>query len=245
MRGKGAFIVLEGTDGSGKTEQFSRLVRRLRDAHIPLFVVDFPRYGHPAAYFAERYLRGEYGSWNTVNPRAASLFYALDRFDAAEKIRAALRAGNVVVANRYVASNMGHQGAKIAKRPIRPNLRAVGKARSAFIQWVHELEYGVLSIPKPDLNIFLQVPPAAAFRLIAKKGKREYLRGKRRDVHEADIRHIRAAAEAYGDVIRLYPREYVRVDCAPRGRLRSREAIAERVWAATQRVLEAKRIRIR
>ena len=228
---KGVFIVLEGTDGSGKTEQFVRLLRRLRGEGFSVFAVDFPRYGNPAAFFAERYLRGEYGPWHTIDPRAASVFYALDRFDAAPRIRAALRAGKVVVANRYVASNMGHQGSKL-RTPAE---------RNAFLRWISDLEFGRFRIPKPDLNIILRVPPKIAFALIAEKARRAYLGGRKRDEHEADFLHLARAAAVYQAVVRLFSAEHAVIDCAPRGRLEGKEAIAERVWHAVRTALLKKR----
>lgn len=231
----GTFIVLEGTDGSGKAEQFARLMRRLKEAHIPYFTVDFPRYGHAAAYFVERYLRGEYGAWDAIDPRAASLFYALDRFDAASGIRAALKRGMVVVANRYVASNMGHQGSKINS----------SKERKAFLRWIVELEFERLGIPRPDLNIILRVPPKIAFKLIMKKARRAYLRGKKRDAHEADFGHIARTAAVYREIVEANRREFTAIDCAPRMRLLTKEAIEERVWDIVRRLLAKKGIRVR
>lgn len=228
---KGKFVVIEGTDGSGKAEQFSRLVRRLRGMRIPVHAVDFPRYGHPAAFFAERYLRGEYGPGRTQDPRVASFFYALDRFDASFEIRAALEKGFIVVANRYVASNMGHQGSKIRSR----------SKQQAFFRWVHKLEFTFFGIPKPDLNIILRVPPAIAYALIAKKERRAYLKGKKRDEHEADMNHLKRAAEAYTTLVHLFPREFSLIDCAPRGTFLSRGEVEERLWQVVGRILRIAR----
>ena len=201
--------MLEGTDGSGKKEQFVRLARALTARGFRVKTVDFPQYGKKSAYFAERYLNGDYGKWSGSHERLVSLFYALDRFDAGFAIRQWLREGYTVLGNRYVASNMGHQGSKIRN----------AKKRKAFIRWIHDFEYDLLGIPKPDLNIVLRVPPVVAYRLIAKKKKRKYLRGKRRDIHETDRAHLSRAASAYEEIARLYPREFRVIDCAPRGRL--------------------------
>src|SRR3989344_5714299 len=113
MKKMGCFIALEGTDGSGKTVQLDLLLRACKSSGHTVFVADFPRYGNPSAYFVEQYLRGEYGGWQDVDPKLASVFYALDRLEAASDIRAHVAAGHVVLANRYVGSNAGHQGAKI------------------------------------------------------------------------------------------------------------------------------------
>src|SRR5688572_8863017 len=105
---RGKFIVIEGTDGSGKKTQFELLVKRLKKAGHKVATFDFPQYGTPSAYFVEQYLNGHYGSIKETGPYRASLFYALDRFDAAPHIQAALAEGTMVICNRYVASNMGH-----------------------------------------------------------------------------------------------------------------------------------------
>lgn len=230
---RGRFIVIEGTDGSGKTVQFKKLVAWLRRTGYLVVTVDFPRYGMPSAFFAEKYLRGEYGNWRSCGPRAASLFYALDRFDATPEIRKALASGKTVVANRYVASNMGHQGAKIGSLAD----------RRKFMRWLHEFEYGIFGIPKPDLNIVLRVPPEIAFRLVGRKGAREYLQGKKRDVHEADIGHLRDAAAAYATAIQLFQREFCVIQCAPKGILLTREAVHAKVRAVVQGLLKRKDLR--
>lgn len=208
---RGYFLVLEGTDGSGKGTQFRLLARALRKKKFRVKTVDFPQYGKPSAYFAERYLNGDYGNWSGSHERLASVFYAVDRFEAGLRINAWLKDGYVVLANRYVASNMGHQGAKILEI----------KKRKEFIKWVAEFEYGLLRIPKPDLNIVLRVPPRVAYHLIGKKSTRGYLRGKRRDIHEANFTHLSRAAETYDTIVKLFPREFCVVECAPHQVLRN------------------------
>lgn len=224
----GTFIVIDGTDGSGKGTQTTRLERRLVGAGHDVVVVDFPRYGHPSAWFVERYLRGEYGSLDAVDAYRASMFYALDRFDAAPEIRAALARGAVVVSNRYVSANKGHQMAKIAD----PG------ERSRFLGWLNELEYGTLGIPKPDLTILLHVPADVGFELVARKDERAYLHGKVRDIHEADRAHLRAAEAAYLSLLRLDTVErWHLLECMEDGRLLSIETVEERVWDVVRPLL--------
>ncbi len=204
MRGRGLFIVIEGTDGSGKSEQFHILVKRLKERGHQLETVDFPQYGQSSAYFVERYLNGDYGSWQEMGPYKASEFYALDRFAAGEeKIKRWLNQGRVVLANRYVASNMGHQGAKIKRK----------WQRRKFFRWVRKREYEFWGIPRPDVNFFLHVPAEIAYELVGKKGDREYLRGKKRDIHEQDIKHLKNAETAYLEVVKLFPRDFIVVEC--------------------------------
>src|SRR3989344_3335036 len=217
---RGVFIVLEGTDGSGKTEQFKLLVRRLRRGRRPFATFDFPEYGKPSAYFVEEYLNGKYGGWKEVGPYKASLFYAVDRFSVGRKIRERLAQGRVVVSNRYAASNMGHQGAKLASRAD----------RKKFFRWLHEFEYKILGIPRPDATVVLHVPAEIAQKLVDRKGRREYVGGVRRDIHEADLRHLSRAEQIYQEMTRTFPRDFTLVECMKGGVLLSREEIHERVW---------------
>lgn len=228
----GAFIVIDGTDGSGKGTQTTRLEQRLVRAGYDALVVDFPRYGHPSAWFVERYLRGEYGPLDAIDAYRASMFYALDRFDAAPDIRAALARGAVVVSNRYVSANKGHQMAKIADLA----------ERSRFLAWLNELEYGTLAIPKPDLTILLHVPADVGFELVARKDERAYLHGKVRDIHEADRAHLRAAETAYLSLVHLDTVERWHVlECMEEGRLLSIDAVEERVWDVVRPILPSAR----
>src|SRR3989344_5283279 len=112
MSKRGKFIVIEGTDGSGKGEQTLRLVKRLKNTGYNVVSFDFPRYSEPSSWFVVEYLKGAFGTLKEINPRTASLFYALDRYAAAPQIRSAIKAGKIVISNRYVASNLGHQGSK-------------------------------------------------------------------------------------------------------------------------------------
>jgi dTMP kinase len=217
----GVFIVIDGTDGSGKGTQTTRLHERLVRAGRDVLLVDFPRYGEPAAHFAERYLRGEYGDLGAVDAYRASLFYALDRFDASFEIRAALARGAVVISNRYVSASKGHQMSKI-RDP---------EERRRFLAWLNGLEYDLLGIPKPDLTLLLHVPADVGFDLVARKDERAYLHGKVRDIHEADREHLRAAEAAYLSLLTLDAAENWRLlECVEHGRLLSIEAVEQRIW---------------
>lgn len=217
---RGLFIVLEGTDGSGKTVQFNYLLKKLKKENFQCQTVDFPQYGQPSAYFIEQYLNGKYGGWQEVGPYRASLFYALDRYQAAKKIRKALSQDKIVLANRYFGSNLGHQGAKINDY----------RKRKKFFKWVYNLEYNILGIPKPDLNLFLHVPSKISYQLVAKKGRREYLKGKKRDIHEKDIKHLKQAEQSYLQAIKLFPKDFKIIECVSDGKLLSKEKIAKKIW---------------
>ena len=191
----GKFIVIEGTDGSGKGEQTIRLVKRIKDSGKEVSPFDFPRYHEPSSWFINEYLNGRLGTLKEIHPKTASLFYALDRYAAAPTIRAALDKNNIVISNRYVASNLGHQGSKYDD----PN------ERKKYFEWNYDLEYTINGIPKPDLNIILHVPAEIAQALVDKKLERQYLGGKKRDLHEADISHLKRTEETYRQLAELFP----------------------------------------
>jgi dTMP kinase len=224
MDPRGRFIVIEGTDGSGKTVQFERLVLALPEG-AKVGTLDFPQYSEPSSYFVQKYLTGKYGG--EVGPYAASVFYAVDRFDAKLKTFQWLAEGRTVIANRYVASNMAHQGAKIEKK----------NEREKFYRWLYDLEYGMFGIPKPDLNIVLHVPAEISYELIAKKNAREYLSGKKRDLHEADFIRLKRAEEVYLEVAALFPGDFKVVGCAENGVMLPPEKVHEKVWAIARPLL--------
>jgi len=219
----GLFIVIEGTDGSGKGTQTKLLLDRLQREGFPVASFDFPQYHKPSSQLVRNYLQGEYGTKpEDVSPKQASLFYAVDRFDAAPAIRKALGENKVVVANRYVASNMGHQGAKFSD----------DRKRMAFFKWLDELEYHIFNIPQPDINIILHVPAAVAQKLVdLKKGKeREFLEGKKRDLHEGDLTHLERAEKVYLQLAELFPKKFQLIECAPKGKLFSLESVHGKIW---------------
>ncbi len=225
---KGKLIILEGTDGSGKTVQFERLLKRLRKMKIKVKSLDFPRYDKDSSYFVKQYLNGNYGDWKEVSAYRASLFYALDRFAALNQLNKWLKDGEVVIANRYVASNLVHQGLKIKN----------SAGRKKFYQWLYNLEYNILGLPCPDLNIFLHVPAEIAFRLIDYKKKREYLGNKKRDIHERDILHLKKAEKIFCEVVDLYPRDFKTIECTRQGKMLSKDEIEKKTWKLIQRILK-------
>ncbi len=213
MRGK--FIVIEGTDGAGKSTHLNLAVDKLRAEGKAVEVVDFPQYGKKSAGPVEEYLNGKYGSASEVSPYAASLLYAVDRFDASFQMRAALDAGTLVLANRYVSSNFAYQGAKIADK----------SERQKFLFWHEELEYGILKLPRPDIIIFLHVPAEISFELVAKKAQRAYIEnGKKRDIHETDLAYQKSVEQAYLELAG-HDATVRTIECAPGGTLLTIEEI--------------------
>lgn len=232
MSTKGKFIVIEGTDGSGKATQTKFLAEKLKSLGVSFELADFPRYGKPSAYFAEKYLRGEYGTAEEVGAYRGSLFYAMDRYDKSFEIRQWLAEGKTVVSNRYVSANMGHQAGKIKNKG----------EREKFLKWLEKLEYEIFGIPKPDLTILLYVPPEIGQKFVDQKGERAYTKGAKRDIHEADLKHLQDSAEAYLAVAKKY--KWVVIDYkkgdlpAQAGGILSLEEVQVRIWERVSKLLK-------
>jgi dTMP kinase len=223
---KGKLIVIEGIDGSGKGTQIELLLNRLLGKGFNASKSDFPKYGSKSAGLVENYLNGEYGSLEEVNPYVASLFYALDRFDSKKDLEERLKKGEIIVSNRYVASNMGHQGSKFQNRETRQN----------YFAWLDNYEHNVFGIPRPDLNIILHVPHQIAQSLVAKKMGRDYIKGKTHDLHEADINHLKKAEETYLEMCDMFS-NFLLIECAPKGEILPIETIHELIWNKVAEVL--------
>lgn len=218
----GKFIVIDGTDGSGKTVQANRLIERLRAEGRDSQLQDFPRYGKPSAWFVEKYLKGEYGSAAEVGPKLASVFFALDRYDAAPQIRESLSRGSILVSNRYVSANKGHQMGKI-ENP---------QDQMDFLGWLNEFEYNLMGIPKPDLTLLLHVPADIGFELSRSRD------GERTDIHQKDIEHLRAAERAYLRLPEIDTAENWKVvECVVDGKLLTIDAIHELIWSQVSPLL--------
>jgi dTMP kinase len=215
----GIFIAIEGTDGSGKTTHFELLADKLRTAGYEVATFDFPQYDKPSSYFVKRYLGGAYGSADQVGPYTGSLFYSLDRYEAAPLIRQALAEGKIVISNRFAGSNMAHQGTKFAN----------AEERRGFFIWLDNLEFQMLGIPRPDINLVLRVPADVSLRLLKDKDQPAYL-GNKQDIHESDLSHLERSVEVYDDLCNLFPKDFSRIDCVRGGELLPIEAVHKLVW---------------
>ena len=225
--GKGLFIAIEGTDGSGKETQSKLVAKMLRKQKYPVTEFDFPRYAEPSAWFVTQYLNGAFGALKDIGAMEASLFFALDRYAASKKIAAAVSNGRIIVSNRFVASNLAHQGSKFDD----------DAERRAFISWAEELEFKILNIPKPDCNIILFVTPAISQKLVDQKKARVHLKGKKRDLHEQDINHLTRTYDVYRELVKRNPKNYLPIECIEDGKLLPIPVIFERVWKQVARAI--------
>jgi len=220
---------LEGIDGSGKRTQLDLLVRALIERGIPTERISFPRYEGFFGSLVARYLNGEFGALEAVDPHLSALLYAGDRFEAKGGIEATLASGKTVVADRYIASNLAHQTA-----------RAPREQRDDFLAWLKKLEYEIYGLPAEDVVIYLRVPATAAHQQIAAKGARDYTKLPR-DIHEANVSHLADASDVYDSL--AHASAWVTIECFSRdaNKMRAPEDIHREVLAAIEeRILAAR-----
>ncbi|HKQ87084.1 MAG TPA: hypothetical protein VJS43_09965 [Candidatus Acidoferrales bacterium] len=217
MTARGKFIVLEGIDGSGKRTQLEMLACTLSERAVACDQVSFPNYSGFFGKLVARFLNGEFGPLEAVDPHFSALLYAGDRFESKPKMEAALASGKTLLADRYIGSNLAHQGARVVR-----------EARSEFLEWLRHLEYRVYGLPAEDLVFYLRVPVDEAHRLIGEKAARDYT-NRRRDLQEADRAHLAAAAEVYDELARQ--KNWVTIDCIERksGQMRSPQSIHDEI----------------
>lgn len=220
----GKLIVIEGTDGSGKSTQFRLLSEHLEKEQVAFKHLVFPRYQEESSALIRMYLGGQFGSKpSDVNAYAASAFYAVDRY-ASYKMDWGqwYEDGGLVLSDRYTTSNAVHQASK-----------EEGAAREAYLKWLYEFEYDQLQLPRPDLTIYLDVPTDFTEKML--RG-REQATNTTADIHEQDMQYLatcrecgRAAAEYYGWTV---------IHCVQDGKMRTMEDIHNEIYAAVKQCLE-------
>jgi dTMP kinase len=185
MRELGKLIAVEGIDGSGKQTQVRLLARELESRGHQVLSTGFPHYDSSFGKMVGQFLNGDFGPLDSVDPHFTALLYAGDRFEGKRPIVAALESGGVVLADRYVGSNLAHQSARTAP-----------EKRAEFRAWIEHLEYNIYELPKEDLVLYLRLPPREAQTLVAKKSARKYTDAAH-DILESNIPHLQDAAAMY------------------------------------------------
>ena len=220
----GKLIVIEGTDGSGKSTQFKALTDRLNKENKEFKTLVFPRYSQPSSALIRMYLGGEFGTNpSDVNAYAASAFYAVDRYASYKQDWGQwYEEGGLIVSDRYTTSNAVHQTSKEPK-----------ETQGDFLHWLYEFEYEKLGLPRPDLIIYLDVPTAFTEKLMR---HREASTNTHADIHEQDMSYLatcretgRAAAAYYGWTV---------IECVRDGQMRSIEDIHEEIYNHVRQCLE-------
>ena len=220
----GKLIVIEGTDGSGKSTQFKLLTSRLEAENHHFQKLVFPQYSEPSSALIRMYLGGEFGTRpSDVNAYAASAFYAVDRYASFKKVWGQWYAGGgLIVSDRYTTSNAVHQA---SMEPV--------EKQADFLKWLYDFEYDKLGLPAPDLVIYLDVPTDFTEAMMR---RREADTNTHADIHEQDLNYLatcrrtgKMAAEYYGWTV---------IQCVQNGSMRSIEDIHEEIYRHVAACLE-------
>ena len=220
----GKLIVIEGTDGSGKSTQFKLLTERVAAEGREFQKLVFPQYAEPSSALIRMYLGGEFGTKpSDVNAYAASAFYAVDRYASYKKVWGKwYEEGGLVLSDRYTTSNAVHQA---SKEPA--------EKQGEFLKWLYEFEYDKMGLPRPDLTIYLDVPTDFTEKMMR---SREAATNTTADIHEQDLEYLatcrrtgKAAAEFYGWTV---------INCVRDGQMRSIEDIHEEIYRHVATCLE-------
>lgn len=225
-------VVVEGLDGAGKSTQVALLREYLNEVRPGTEYIHFPRYDAPVyGDLISRFLRGEFGSNAEVHPQLVALLFAEDRHGAGPAMKKIISEGGTVLLDRYVYSNIAYQCAKLEEEAAKEELR----------EWIINTEFGEFDLPRPDLNIFLDVPIGfVEERLSASRSgdDRSYLDGGK-DIHEADIEFQKKVRAMYVRQASLDP-GFIRIDCSDgEGRMLPPEKIAEKVREAVDKKLSS------
>jgi dTMP kinase len=216
------FIVLEGIDSSGKGTQTELLLNKLKTLGKDVEIVSFPRYDTKLGNLVGTYLRGELGEKESLR-EVATILFALDRYQFKDELKEKLEKGRILIANRYTQSNMGVQAAKFD-----------GDERLEFIDWIKKVES---RLPQPDMVIFLDVPVENAAKMIERRGDKEYLKGKKKDIHEQDLEFQKKSRETYLQIAEM--ENWSIIDCMRAGELRKPEDIHSEIWENVRNLIEA------
>ena len=212
----GKLIVIEGLDGSGKSTQLELLKERLKRENIPSKAISFPDYESDSSALVKMYLAGKFGDKpGDVNPFAASLFYCVDRYASYKtKWENDYKSEKLIVAGRYTTSNAIHQACKLKEEDWK-----------SFLDWLYDIEYKKVGIPKPDLVIFLDMPVEVSQKLLS---TRYHGDESSKDIHEKDVAYLNACRKAARFVADYSG--YKTVNCSKDGEPRTKEDIAEEVF---------------
>ncbi|EPQ6905734.1 dTMP kinase [Citrobacter freundii] len=218
-------IAIEGIDGSGKNTQAKILAQRLSIHGKAVKLMGFPCYAD--TLFGKEigsYLNGEFGSITDVSPKLASMLYAGDRFEKKAEINEALNSGMILIIDRYVSSNIAHQSAKV-----------FNEQRIELQRWIESLEYGVYSLPKPDINILLNLDASTSSQLVSMKNTREYT-SKKHDLHEENSEYLSEVAKVYRSLSENND-EWIVINCIESGVLKSIDSISDEIYSTIKQYI--------
>ena len=221
---KGKLIIIDGTDGSGKTTQTNMLYQRLYKEDLSVRKFKFPDYDSDSSALVKMYLAGELGAACEVNPYAAAAFYAVDRYASFKtKWGDFYLSGGVIIADRYTTSNMIHQTGKFNEE----------REKESFLMWLEDFEFQLFELPRPDGVIFLDMPPGISTDLLEKRQKET---GICLDVHEKDPRHYNEAYVTACEIACRYG--WHRVRCTEKDRVREINEIHDEIYHIVKKILD-------
>jgi len=214
-------IAIEGIDGAGKRTQTLLLKERIEAAGFSVGMISFPRYGE--TFMADAiadYLNGHFGAIDTIPAHFPALLYAMDRFESRELVCQLLKDNDVLLADRYVASNLAYQSGKLSSAE-----------QATFIAWLSHVEYEIYGLPPADLTLYLDVPVTVSSVLVGQKEKRSYT-DEKADLHERNTVYLALCRDVYGRLCHAQHASYwLSVQCVDRaGDLRSIASIHAEVW---------------
>ena len=220
----GKLIVIEGTDGSGKSTQFKLLTSRLEAENHAFQKLVFPQYAEPSSALIRMYLGGEFGnSPSDVNAYAASAFYAVDRYASYKKVWGEwYNHGGLIVSDRYTTSNAVHQTSKEPE-----------EKQAEFLEWLYAFEYDRLGLPRPDLTIYLDVPTDFTEKMMR---SREAATNTHADIHEQDLDYLATCRRMGKNAAKFY--NWTVIECVRDGAMRSIEDIHEEIYRHVAASLE-------
>ena len=219
-------IVIEGVDSSGKATQSRILFEKLTEKGLKVGKIEFPNYESTSSDVVKMYLNGEFGKDpNSVNAYAASILFAVDRFATVKNTAKDIFQNNdVVILDRYTTSNMVHQASKISDI----------SAKGEFLDWLYDLEYNKLSLPEPDLTIFLDMPVPFARQLMAQRANK-IDNTMQKDIHESNEKYLQEAYDNACFVAEKY--NWKRIVCVRDEKVRSIEDISAEILDEVKKIL--------
>lgn len=217
---KGLFIVIEGAPGAGAASQLNLLGERLKAVGHDVELIELPRLGENSGHFVRNYLSGNYGKPGEVSSYTATLFYALDRYEASVHIKESLTAGKIVLASNYVGANMAEQGSKFADP---------GEQRGFFV-WNDNLEYELMELPRPDLSLYLRLPADISSRLASDSGTQ-------------GLTELKKRLATYDLLCRLFPKDYKAIECSQNDQKKDLPTINNQIWEIIKPMLPAEKRR--
>jgi dTMP kinase len=214
-RDRGRLIVFEGADSTGKRTQAKMMLQYLNDSGTRTDYIEFPQYDSPFGALVGNYLRGEFGELEQIPPEIPAILFALDRYQFKAELEKLLSSGTYLIANRYSESNLGYQAAKLT-----------GTEKEQFITWIDELEG---RMPRADLVFYLHLPIEVAQKLLAGRSDKNYLKGRKRDIHEQNVQYQKLVSETYLEIATQRKETWTVIDCAEDDGIKNKDRIHQEI----------------